>query len=205
MNKHGRFPPGKLILLVLLMVAVTACNGLPGSQSSPTEKPTPPVPAIPKETEIPPILEVTQPIVFPTVTQQQPTATAEPPLPTPTRMVVIVTPTAAAPSVTQPASQTPEEVALAFLNLLKTAPADSIQYLTAGRIAQIPSGDVAAWVALGGVPEGFEIQAASVSPDQGAAVVVAAITVNGMPAIRIFNLLLVESRWLIDSIDFTRG
>ncbi len=91
MNKHGRFPPGKLILLVLLMVAVTACNGLPGSQSSPTEKPTPPVPAIPKETEIPPILEVTQPIVFTHGDTTAANGNYRTAFANPTRMVVIVT------------------------------------------------------------------------------------------------------------------
>ncbi len=183
MNKHGRFPPGKLILLVLLMVAVQPVMDFPAPNHYLPKNP-PPVPAIPKETEIPPILEVTQPIVFPTVTQQQPTATTEPPLPTSnpdgchrhTNCGCTSRHATGIPNTGRSGSGVSE--------LLKTAPARFNPVFDCR--TNLPRFHQGMWLPGWHLAEcrkdlKFRLPA---SPDQGAAVVVAAITVNGMPAIR---------------------
>lgn len=96
---------------------------------------------------------------------------------------------------------TPDEVVQAFLQAHQTEPDQMLIFLSSRQLAQMPSGGAAQLLQIGGALEEFAIQAASVSPEPPAAMVIVSLETSETKAERTFFLLQDGGYWVIDAIE----
>ena len=190
MRRIAKF--AQFVILAAALILLSACN-LP--QNAPPAATAPQPSDTPFTLATPPAATATRPAVtIITATPGPPAATAGRPA---------TAPAAATEAVTQPGTYpgTPNGVVLAFVDAYPDDTNGMLQYLSASLKSSLPQGGPGALLNVPGDVNGFVILSGSAVPQPPQAQIQAAFQMGAQQAMRTFDLVQENGRWVINSIQ----